>query len=50
MRPTREYAEFYKCSRCGREKRIGGFYIPEDKKLHPDAYDDNGWPIGCKLP
>lgn len=42
---TREYGFDYVCERCGAIVFKGGQIIPGDRKLHPEAYDDDGWPI-----
>ena len=42
---TREYGFDYVCDRCGRTVFKGGYVVPGDRKLHPEEYDDNGWPL-----
>jgi hypothetical protein len=42
---TREYKFNYCCRRCGQLSSLGGFIIPGDRRMHPDRYTANGWPI-----
>ena len=44
-RITREYQFNYRCRKCGQLSSMGGFYIPGDRRLHPEAYNAQGWPI-----
>ena len=42
---TREYQFNYECRKCGQLSSQGGFVIPGDRRLHPEAYNAKGWPI-----
>ncbi len=42
---TREYQFNYRCRKCGQRSSLGGFIIPGDRRLHPEAYNARGWPI-----
>lgn len=51
--PARLIRFRYRCGKCGEEFVIGNKMIYGDKKLHPDKYDADGWPLddnGMKLP
>lgn len=42
---TREYRFNYRCKKCGQLSSLDGFIIPGDRRLHPEAYNAQGWPI-----
>ena len=53
MTPTRQFAWRYECEICGKQKYEGGFVVPGDRKVSPQAYNERGWPIdkdGNELP
>ena len=52
-KPDRLYSFIYKCRRCGKNKVESGFVVFGDKEIHPEAYNERGWPIdenGKELP
>lgn len=43
--PVRQVGWSYRCKRCGFEWYKGGCYVAGDRKLHPECYDYDGWPM-----
>ncbi len=45
LKPERQFAFDYECTKCGHTKVEDGFVVPGDRRRHPEAYNDDGWPI-----
>lgn len=45
MRPTRQFSFGRVCQDCGRETWSHGMVLPSDRRMHPKAYNENGWPV-----
>ena len=46
--PARQVGWHYYCKKCGKHKYEGDFVIFGDRQLHPEWYDNDGWPIDPK--
>ena len=48
--PTREFTYHYACrhSGCKEERDVPGQIAFRDKGLHPEFYDEKGWPTDAK--
>ena len=42
---TRQFGYVLECPHCGQRQYRGGLVSPYDKRLHPESYDHDGWPI-----
>ena len=42
--PVRSFLFHHACEKCGKLKTTSG-HIYNDRKLHPEAYGPDGWPV-----
>lgn len=53
LKLTRVFRHFECCTKCGEERSTGGWVVRGDRKINPESYNSEGWPIdeeGNKLP
>lgn len=48
LEPRRSFTFIRECEKCGHKIEESGYIVWGDKRLHPEAYDEDGWPIDEK--